>query len=171
MYDKIEVSRNLYLARICNNFNQIDLVNKSGLTRPIISGIENGIANPTLDTILKLSNTLNINIESLFLSEKKYFKLKKLLRSEFEKSKRTGFELYIPDDIWKKLMKFSNDIHKNNYKNIAGLCNQVIKLNFQSTQDNVLIQITFNSTLGVIFQKDGFLFGIEFGAWLGRELY
>ena len=59
-------------------------MNLSGITRPVISGIENARINTTLDTINKLTRVLGINFEMLILGKKGFDKLYKLLKSQFE---------------------------------------------------------------------------------------
>jgi len=167
---KKEIARNLFIARVCNNINHVKLVEKSGLTRPIISGIENGSGNPTLDTVLKLANTLNLSLEALFLSERKFLELQSLLNSKFKEEKINGFEIYIPKKQWNQLLIVSNENNKKNSKKIIKLCNQVLKLNFNKADEVELLHMVYYSTLGILFQNDGFLRGFEFGAWLGSKL-
>lgn len=61
-----EVLRRLKEAREGVRISQLELSYKSGVSQNMITYIETGKSSPTLSTLLKLCNALNINPASLF---------------------------------------------------------------------------------------------------------
>ena len=81
-----EVLRRLKEARENAKLSQLDLSYKSGVSQNMITYIETGKSSPTLTTLLKLSNALNINPAILFddtpeEKDKKKEEIVKLIRS------------------------------------------------------------------------------------------
>ena len=168
---KTALSENLFIARKCADLNHERLVDVSGVTRPVISGIENGYANPTLDTLCKLAECLGINIDLLLLSKMKFELLLNLFRNEFNRSKLSGYEILIPEEIWKNLMVYSAKKEKKDYARIAKNCRSLIMLNFPDMSSDSLNRAVYLSVQGYLFQNDGFVNGIEFGIWLSMKLF
>jgi transcriptional regulator with XRE-family HTH domain len=166
---KEDIGRNIYIVRKALGFNHHKLVEISGLTRPIISSIENASANPTFDSLLRLCNSLEISIDLLFMSKSKFEESISLLKGVFEKERGGKYEFIIPEKIWKSLLIISNDVSKKNYGKIAVFCSELITKNFNEIHLPVKNNMILSSSLGVIFQEDGFRFGLEFGAWLGSK--
>lgn len=63
-------SRVRYLRLKCG-FSQESLADKCGLDRTYIGGIERGERNPSLKNILKISQALSVDIDSLFKASEK----------------------------------------------------------------------------------------------------
>ena len=60
-----KLGKNLKRIRTAKGITQGDIVRKLGVGRGFISNIENGKANPTLATIAKLAEAVNIPIDEL----------------------------------------------------------------------------------------------------------
>lgn len=58
--------KNLHKKRLERNLNQIDIANITGLSQQAISRIETFQYSPSLPSLLKYMNALNIDINSLF---------------------------------------------------------------------------------------------------------
>lgn len=167
---KKEIGRNLFIARKILRLNHIDLVKLTGVTRPIISSIENGTSNPTMDSILKLSAALNISDEMLTMTKIKFNTLYGLLKHTFSNYIIQEGPIYIPDSKWNYLNKYyDNDIKKYSGQ-IAKVCGEILQINYPKVEASDLQNSTLGAVLGVIFQKDGFKDGLLFGAWLGDKL-
>lgn len=167
---KEDIARNVFLARKVCGYNHIELVEICGITRPILSGIENSSANPTLNSLIKLCSSLNLSLDMLIISRPKFEKCMQLLKNPFEKERLDEFDLLISQRSWKLLMKFSGDESKKHSGKVAKICSEIILHNFTDLESKYFANMTLGATLGVIFQKDGFKYGLEFGAWLGRKL-
>ncbi len=65
--DKIstKIGKNLKKIRISNDMSQSDLAKKLGVDRAYISGVENGKRNPTIETLSKIANALEVGINKL----------------------------------------------------------------------------------------------------------
>ena len=103
------------------------------------------------------------------MSKDKFEQLKFLLKNLFEREKAKLFEYYIPPRSWKMLMQCSGDETKMNCSRVAKICAEIIHQNnnnYSRSQNNMIL----GAALGVIFQDDGFKYGLEFGAWLGSKL-
>ena len=77
------ILKRLKAAREAARMSQLELSYKSGVSQNMITYIETGKSSPTLTTILKLCNAMNINPASLFQEED----------SEREESKRQIIKL------------------------------------------------------------------------------
>ena len=60
-----EVARLLRQAREIREISKSTLAERSGLSRRMIGFVENGQRNPTLDTLLRMSEALDIPLEEL----------------------------------------------------------------------------------------------------------
>jgi transcriptional regulator with XRE-family HTH domain len=63
--DAKKLGRNLKRIRNTKNITQGDIVRALGVGRGYISNVENGKANPTLETIAKIAKALKVKIEEL----------------------------------------------------------------------------------------------------------
>lgn len=165
-----DIARNVLIARKVLGYNHEQLCSLTDLTRPIISKIESGSGNVTLKTIGKIKNKLRISNEMLIMSEYRFNQFQKLLKQSFQKEKVFLSELIIAPKMWKKLLECSGDNSKHNCIQVAKMCSEIIKNNYEVDKINMNVNIVLGATLGVIFQKDGFMSGLEFGAWLGGIL-
>jgi transcriptional regulator with XRE-family HTH domain len=166
---KFDIGRNLQIVRKSLRLSHNELVALTGLTRPILSTIENASANPTLETLVKISSALNISNDMLIMSKIKFEILQKNLKSVFEKERNELFDFHILPKSWNNLMQFSGNDSKANCSKVAKICFEIINqnsTNFSESQNNMVL----GATLGIIFQEDGFKHGLEFGAWLGDKL-
>lgn len=166
---KDTISRNIFLIRKAVGLSHEKLCELTGLTRPILSSIENRSGNPTIETLIKISSALNISIDMLFMSRTKFILLKSLLKSSYEIEKQHQIDFLVPDKYWKLLLKISGSDDKITQSKIAKICFEVLKLNYEILEGK-FNNIVLGASLGVIFQKDGFKEGLEFGAWLGKNL-
>lgn len=60
-----KLGRNLKRIRSAKNMSQGDIARALGIDRGYISNIENGKRNPTLATITKLAEALNVSVNDL----------------------------------------------------------------------------------------------------------
>lgn len=167
---KSDIGRNQLIVRKAMGISHIELVSITGLTRPILSKIENSTANPTLDTLIKLSKALNISYDILIMSKTKFELLKDISKIVYEQEKEEMFDFLLSDKTWKILMEYSGDETKKNCTKVAKICAQIITQNITPDFIDQKNSMILGATLGVIFQKDGFKTGLEFGAWLGSKL-
>lgn len=167
---KSDLGRNLFILRKALGYNHFDLVKLTGLTRPILSNIENSVGNPTFDSLLKISNSLKTDINFLLISQYKYESLQTILKDNFLQQHKDEDKFIISDKTWRKLLDLSGSEQKNEQGKIAMLCKEVIDQNINDWSNINRSNIILLASLGVIFQKDGFQFGLEFGAWLGKNL-
>ena len=168
---KTNLSLNTFIARKCMGYNHNELVKKSGLTRPVLSGIENAAINPTLETLIKLSVSLNIGLERLFLNQQGFEKIRNLLKLEFEKSKLHNYGIIIPDKHWRNLLKLSTKKQRSNYRHVIESIDEIVEYNYPGIDITLKKKMIYIATLGFIYQEDGFQFGIEFGIWLATHLF
>ncbi len=166
---KDNISRNIFLIRKALGINHEMLCKLTGLTRPILSSLENSTGNPTIETLIKISTALNISVEMLFMSKSKFIELKLLLRPVYEIQKQHEIELFIPDQYWKSLLKISGSDEKNIQAKIAKICNEILRLNYDVKTDK-FNNMLLGAVLGIVYQNDGFENGLLFGAWLGEKL-
>ena len=166
---KTAIGLNLFIARKTLGMNHIDLVNLTGVTRPIISSIENGSSNPTLDSILKLSKALQISDEMLTMTDIKFNSLHGLLKQTFANYILYESPMHIPKSEWNFLNKYYDADLKKYAGKIAKVCREIIQLNHPDNKME-LQNSMLGATLGVVYQKDGFKDGLLFGAWLGNKL-
>ena len=166
---RFDLGRNLLICRKALGLSHLELVSHTGLTRPIVSTIENGTANPTLETILKISTFVNINIDMLLMSEFRFNQLKKLLKSTFEREKYDMHDIHIAENEWKLLLNLSGNASNKNCGKIAKICQKIISSNYTELSSFKKREMVLLATLGIAFQKDGFKNGLEFGVWLGAK--
>lgn len=166
---KGEVGRNIFIARKALGLSHVELVQLTGLTRPVISAIEKGNSNPTIDSIIKLSTFLCISSEMLTLTEKKFKTLQKLLKQSFSNYLLNETELYIPKKDWNNLLKYSQVNSRRDIGKIAFICKNVITINYQTEEKYIYQNMILGAVLGVIYQSDGFNAGLNFGRWLGEN--
>ena len=167
---KEDLARNIFIIRKALGYNHNELCELTGLTRPILSSIENQSGNPTIETLLKIANALKINPDMMFMSYEKLEKLKNLLRSTYETEMKNQLELYLSDKQWKILLTHSGVSEKKSISIISKVCYQIIKHNYLISNVN-FNNVVLGAGLGVVLQKDGFKEGLLFGAWLGAKLY
>jgi transcriptional regulator with XRE-family HTH domain len=145
--------------------NHLELVEISGITRPILSGIENATINPTLETILKVSESLEIEIDLLFINKNRFNSIQKMLKNEYEKAKFDHYELIISEQLWKKLLKLSELKNRRNYRRVIECINEIVNFNYPDHNTIIKKKMIYLATLGYLFQDDGFLSGMQFGIW------
>ena len=63
---KANLGRNIKELRLSLNMSQAKLAEKSETDQAFISEMERGIANPTLDSILRIAKALRVGIVELF---------------------------------------------------------------------------------------------------------
>lgn len=166
---KGELGRNLFIARKAFGLSHIELVKSTGLTRPVISTIENGTSNATLGSILKLSTFLCISNDMLTLTEKKFKTLQRLLRQSFTNYMLSETELYVPKKEWNNLLKYSEVESRRDIGKIAHICKNIITINYPNEEKSAYQNMILGAALGVIYQSDGFNTGLNFGTWLGKN--
>jgi transcriptional regulator with XRE-family HTH domain len=166
---KNNLSRNIFLIRKGLDINHENLCALTGLTRPILSSIENSSGNPTIETLIKISTALNISVEMLFMSKLKFNELKLLLKSSYEINKQNEIGFLIPGQYWKLLLKNSGSEDKNTQAKIAKICYEILRLNYDVEADE-FNNMLLGAILGVVYQNDGFENGLRFGTWLGDKL-
>lgn len=66
-----EVSYKLKEIRESKNLTQRDLEKISGITHQQISNIETGVSHPTIPTLLTISDALGVEMEKLYITNKK----------------------------------------------------------------------------------------------------
>ena len=167
---KTAIGLNLFISRKALGINHIDLVKLTGVTRPIISSIENGNSNPTLDSILKLSKALQISDEMLTMTDIKFNSLNVLLKQAFANYIMHESPMHIPKIEWNFLNNYYDaDVKKYGGK-VAQVCREIIQINLPNINKIELQNCILGATLGVVYQNDGFENGLLFGAWLGNKL-
>ena len=61
----LEVARLLRSERIRQGISMDRLAQKASLSQPMISYVERGMRNPTLDTLLRIANALDVDLSKL----------------------------------------------------------------------------------------------------------
>ena len=168
---KNNLALNAYIARKCLGYNHNELASISGLTRPVLSGIENAAVNPTLETLIKLSVSLDLDLDLLFLSRQRFDKYMELMKFEFDTAKLNVYEIVISEENWKKLLKLSVNKEKSTYRHVIKCISETVKFNFPEIDQNLKNRMVYTGTLGFIYQQDGFKLGVEFGIWLAGHLF
>lgn len=115
--------------RIFFNVSQRELSRKSGVTQNIISRMENGIAIPQLQTLIKLLNTLELDIEINVkprekddkkiletLDEEKLIKMRELSQEIIKNESPIIDENDVDEEELIKMRKLSQEIIKNNFQ-------------------------------------------------------
>lgn len=68
--------------RVKKGYSQEYLAYKIGISQSLFAKIENGMTKLTIDRIVKIAETLNVKIETIFGIKKKYFKKKNNLQKK-----------------------------------------------------------------------------------------
>jgi len=165
---KNDISLVIFLARKSLGHNHEELFILTGITRPILSTIENGSANPTLDSLLKLKFTLKINDEFIFMNKKRFFTLKNVMKPNYSNYLLSNGKLLINEKDGKILRRYSDDYTKPSYSKIVKICREIVEKNTNSTEEYLVQNSTIGASLGVIYQVDGFEDSLNFGFWLGK---
>lgn len=63
---KNSLGRKIRQLRLSLNMSQIELAEKAETDQAFISEMERGVANPTLDSILRIAKALRVNVDVLF---------------------------------------------------------------------------------------------------------
>lgn len=61
----LEVARLLRKERVSRGMSMTEVADQAGLSRQMISYIEQGMRNPTLDTLLRIAGALNVDLSGL----------------------------------------------------------------------------------------------------------
>lgn len=64
------IGRNIRVLRKARGWSQEALGERADLSYKFIGEIERGLVNPSLDSLMKIANVLNVEIAELFLTEK-----------------------------------------------------------------------------------------------------
>ena len=97
------IGKNIKKIRLNNNLTLQKLAEESGLTRSLISQIENGKANPSINTLKKLARTLNVSIGSFFNEDDDH---NIVVKYEIEYRGKTKTE----DRLWEALFDQSGNL-------------------------------------------------------------
>jgi transcriptional regulator with XRE-family HTH domain len=62
---KNNLGRNVKELRLSSNMSQADLADKAKIRQPLISKMERGKGNPTLDSIVKIARALGVTVIEL----------------------------------------------------------------------------------------------------------
>ena len=62
---KNNLGRNVKELRLSSNMSQADLADKAKIRQPLISKMERGKGNPTLDSIVRIARALGVNVIKL----------------------------------------------------------------------------------------------------------
>lgn len=65
------LARRIRRLRLSSRMSQRDLADRAGVRQALISQIEVGAANVTLDSLLKIAIALQVEVETLFVAEAK----------------------------------------------------------------------------------------------------
>lgn len=158
----------LFLARKSLGYNHLDLVKITNITRPIISTIENGSANPTLDSLITLKSALGLSDELFLMNQDKFSNYKKELKINYSNYLLKNSKLHISENFWNQLLKLSDEINKPGYGKIVKICRSIVEANLNSSDEYIIQNSTVGASLGVIFQQDGFEDNLNFGFWFGK---
>ena len=168
---KKDIALVIFIARKSLNNTHEELVSKTGITRPILSAIENVSGNPTIDSILKVKAVLLIGNDFLLMNKSKFQSLRNKLKNNYSNYLLNNSKLHITEKNWKMLLKLSDDYTKPQYSKIINICRRIVEVNL-NTNDEFLIQnSTIGASMGVIFQTDGFEDNLNFGFWLGSKFF
>ncbi len=165
---KTDISLIIFLARKSLGYNHEDLYKLTGITRPILSTIENGTANPTLDSLLKLKFALRIYNEFVLMNKKMFTQFKTVMKTNFSNYLLSNGKLMISEKDWKLLTELSDDYKKPSYAKIVKICRRIVETNLNSADEKLIQNSAIGAALGVIYQPDGFEDNLNFGFWLGK---
>ena len=65
MNESVKLGKNLKRIRTVKEMSQGSIARSLGVSRGFISNIENGKTNPTLSTIAKIANVLDVSVDKL----------------------------------------------------------------------------------------------------------
>lgn len=167
---KDEIALIIFIARKIINYSHEDLLRITKITRPVLSTIESGTANPTLDSLLKLKSALLICDDFFLMNKLRFYSLKNLMKTNYSNYLMNNGKLLISEKDWKILGKLSDDYTKPSYSKIAKICRKIIETNLNSSDDFLIQNAAIGAALGVIYQVDGFEDSLNFGFWLGKTL-
>jgi len=68
----VRLAKKVKSLRLARMMSQQDLASVAETRQALISSIENGDANPTLDSLIKLAGALGVEVGELFGTEKKH---------------------------------------------------------------------------------------------------
>lgn len=115
MNKKLNVGNNIKNIRIDKGFMLKEVAEKCGISSSMLSQIEKGTANPSLNTIREIANVLDIPLFKFFMEPEKEENNISILKKEKRKimsSKNLTYELLSPDvDTALECMKMV--LHKN----------------------------------------------------------
>jgi len=168
---KKDLSLIFFVARKSLNYKHEELVIKTGVTRPILSAVENGNGNPTIDSILKLKNILLISNDFLLMNKSKFQSLKTELKNNYSNYLLDNSKLHIIEKDWKMLFKLSGDYTKPSFSKIIKICRRIVNVNLNFADEFITQNATIGASLGIIFQTDGFEDNMNFGFWLGSHFF
>jgi len=99
---KLQLGQRIKELRKAKNLTQEELAEKIGIGTPNISYFENGKFTPTLETMQKIANVLDVEIYELYMfkSQKSYSDIKKELLTAIDTSEITARMLF---NFYKKL--------------------------------------------------------------------
>jgi transcriptional regulator with XRE-family HTH domain len=99
MSDKVlhDIGRKIKALRIENSFKQSDLASMSGITKGLVSKIENGRTVPSLPVLISILQSLKVNFHEffsdiMFETGKNYFVIKPEDQTEIRKEDAYGFQ-------------------------------------------------------------------------------
>lgn len=164
------ISQNLYIIRKAHGITHLKITKELGISRPILSGIENNSINPTLNTLEALCNYFHLSFNIIILSHDSFNIFQKLLNRSYSNNSPNEFDLIINDNDWKKLMKLSLNKSKSNIGKISALVKIIIDNNFPDIDFRLKSNMIVCAVNGIILQEDGFKKGLDFGCWLGYNL-
>ncbi len=168
---KKDLSLIFFVARKTLSYKHEELVSKTELTRPIISAIENGSGNPTIDSILKLKSVLLISNDFLLMNKSKFQTLRSKLKKNYSSYLMNNSKLHVTEKDWKMLFKLSDDYTKPTYSKIIKICRRIVEVNLNNEDEFIIQNAIIGASLGVIFQTDGFEDNMNFGFWLGSHFF
>ena len=105
---KRAVGKRIKIVRQRSGLTQDQLAEQVGLSPKYISGIERGVENPTMDTLLRLAKVLGVESYDLFLfgeSEESEKVLRKGIEKMVREADRGKLQLYF--DVMRKVLEFS----------------------------------------------------------------
>lgn len=108
MDSKRAVGKRIKIVRQRSGLTQDQFAEQVGLSPKYISGIERGVENPTLDTLLRLAKVLGVEPYDLFLfgeAEESEKALRKGIEKMVREADRGKLQLYF--DVMRKVLEFS----------------------------------------------------------------
>jgi transcriptional regulator with XRE-family HTH domain len=110
---KFFLSSNLKVLRERRNRSQQDMADFIGITRSILNNYENGISNPSIENLLKISDYFNININTLLTVD--FSKLSGKHLAELEK----GLDVYVKGSQLRVLATTVNEKNEDNVEMVS----------------------------------------------------